>query len=105
MERTPNVDYDVDHWHGALFMTRRTEDKPNSEVVIAPLARPAEARELLPHRQDVKLEDTCVKDGHFVVMERSAEKGLQECRVFALPESHDFEEARPPAFFLCVCHA
>jgi protease II len=94
LNRTPDVDYDVDHWHGALFMTRRTSDTPNSEVAIAPLNDPGAARTLLPHRPDVKIEDTCVKEGYLAVVERSAEKGLQECVVYKLPASRDPEEAR-----------
>ena len=95
-KRTPDIDIDVDHWHGALFMTRRTKDTPNSEVLIAPLSDPASPRMLLEHREHVKIEDSCVTDGYFAIVERSAEKGLQECHVYTLPSSHKYEEVSQP---------
>lgn len=94
LQRTPDIDNSVDHWHGSLFIVRRTKDTPNSQILIAPLASPEDTRPLIEHREDVKIEDTCLADAHFAVIERSAQKGLQECRVFQLPESHDAADVR-----------
>ena len=94
LEREADVDYDLDHWNGSLFMTRRTKDTPNSEVLIAPLEAPGEARLLLEHRPDVKIEDTALSNDFFAVMERSAEKGLQECCVYELPSSREADAVR-----------
>lgn len=94
MPRTHDVDYHVDHWHGSLFMVKRTHDTPNSELVIAPLADPTQQHVLLEHRRDVKLEDVAVSERHLAVLERSAKVGLQECRVHKLPASKAASDVR-----------
>jgi protease II len=76
-------------------MCKRTRDTPNSEIYVAPLADPSDQRLLLAHRPDVKIEETSLSDGFYAILERSAKSGLQEIRVFKLPESKDQAEVRP----------
>lgn len=92
LERAPNVDYDIDHWQGSIFMCKRTSATPNSEIFIASLCDPSKQRLLLAHRPDAKIEETSLSDGFYVILERSAQLGLQEIRIFALPESKDQAE-------------
>jgi protease II len=89
LPREHDVDYGVDHWHGALFMTKRTSNTPNSELFIVPISDPSQQRLLLEHRHGFKIEDIALSGNFVAVLERSASTGLQECRVFALPNDKD----------------
>lgn len=89
LPREHDVDYSVDHWHGSLLMAKRTANTHNSELFIVPLSDPSQQRLLLEHRHEFKIEDFAVFENFVAVIERSSSSGLQECRVFALPESKD----------------
>ena len=84
LPRTTDVDYEVSHWNGHLFMVKRTASTPNSELLITTLENPTEQRSLRAHRDDVKIEDVHVFSGHIALLERV--NGLSECHVFKLPD-------------------
>ena len=67
----------------------------NFRLVTAPVADPAPARwrEVIPHREDVMLEDVDVFAGHYVVHER--EDGLVRLRVTTAPPADSHHVAFP----------
>ncbi|NVB38487.1 S9 family peptidase [Pseudenhygromyxa sp. WMMC2535] len=89
--REPKVEYDVGH-RGQWLFVRSNRDAENFQLLLAPLpAGPARAQSsaaqgswatLIPHREDVLLEDVDVFRGHMVVWERA--EGLQRLRVVPL---------------------
>jgi protease II len=93
--RQADVDYNAERWHDSWLFSRRTSATPNAELFVAPLSDFGARRLLLPHADDVKLEDFAVFDGHLALVLRR--QGLQECRVHALPSSKASDEvcARP----------
>jgi protease II len=93
LPRMHDVEYSVQHWHGHLFMVKRTTDTPNSEVLMTSLEDPSQQRSLRPHREDVKIEDMLVFDKHIAVLERV--NGLSECHVFELSDPSSAANVRP----------
>lgn len=92
LPRVTDVDYSVEHWHGHLFMVKRTSTTPNSEVYICPLEDPSKQRLLRAHTEEVKIEDVHVFKKHIALLERT--NGLSECHVFTLPEPDSSTEVR-----------
>ncbi|KAL6778529.1 hypothetical protein ACKKBF_B15125 [Auxenochlorella protothecoides x Auxenochlorella symbiontica] len=84
LPRAHETEYSVTTRGGALFVTLRDAARPNSEVLVAPLADPAALAVLVPHRDDVKLEGISLSAGHLVSFERR--EGLQQAVVYRLPE-------------------
>lgn len=84
LPRTADVDYSVAHWHGHLFMVKRTSSTPNSELFLSSLENPSQQLPLRAHRDDVKIEDVHVFNKHIALLERV--NGLSECHVFELPD-------------------
>ncbi|KAK9847217.1 hypothetical protein WJX84_005200 [Apatococcus fuscideae] len=83
LPRQTDVDYDVSHRQDHIFITIRDEERPNSELLVAPLSDPTQTKVLLPHREDVKLETIAVSEKYLTVFERI--KGLQVATIFKLP--------------------
>lgn len=83
LPRVPETEYSVDDRGEQLFITVRDAARPNSELLVAPLADPAAAAVLLPHREDVKLEGVEVGAHFLVAFER--QRGLQQAVVYPLP--------------------
>jgi oligopeptidase B len=83
-EREPDHEYDVDHGGDWFYIRTNGEGRRNFRLVTAPVAdpRPAHWRELVPHRDDVMLEDADVFADHYVLHER--EDGLLRLRVIDL---------------------
>ena len=82
--REKDHEYDVDHG-GALFYVRTNGGgRRNFRLVAAPMDDPSSERwtELIPHREDVMLDDVDVFASHYVVHER--EDGLVKLRVVDL---------------------
>jgi oligopeptidase B len=85
LPREKDHEYQVDHGRGPagdLFYIRTNgEGRRNFRLVTAPVAdpRPDHWRELIPHREDVMLEDLDVFAEHYVVHER--EDGLIRLRI------------------------
>jgi oligopeptidase B len=94
--RTPEHEYDVDH-RGGLFYIVTNDRGRNFRLVTAPVAdpRPENWTEVIPHRDDVMLEDVDLFSRHSVIHER--EGGFPRLRVasFETGESHPVEFPEP----------
>jgi len=71
--RQQDHEYDLDH-QGDRFLIRTNDRGRNFRLVEAPLGAPGEAnwRELIPHREDVMLEEVVAFEHHAVLCERVA---------------------------------
>jgi oligopeptidase B len=83
LPRIQGVEYSVEDRGDHLFIVLRDDDRPNSELLVAPLANPGAAAPLLPHRDDVKLEHVEVCRDYLVSFERR--QGLQQAVIYTLP--------------------
>ena len=96
VKRRKGLEYDIDH-HEDEFFIRVNDRGPNFRLVRAPVAdpRPANWREVIPHRPMVMLEEVEVFRDFWVAVER--DKGLLGLRVtdFATGKPHHvaFDEA------------
>ena len=79
--REKEHEYDVDHSGDFFYIRTNGDGLRNFRVVVAPVDDPGRGRwhELIPHREDVMLEDMDVFARHYVVHER--EEGLIRLRV------------------------
>ncbi|XP_024025988.1 uncharacterized protein LOC21405850 [Morus notabilis] len=82
--RVVGVDTTVNHRGNHFFITRRSEELFNSEVVACPLDNVSDTTILIPHRESVKIQDICLFSDHLVVYER--EDGLQKITIYGLPD-------------------
>ena len=91
--RTADHEYDVDH-RGELFYIVTNDRGRNFRLVSAPVAdpRPENWAEVIPHRDDVMLEDVDLFSRHSVIHER--EGGFPRLRVV----SFETGESRPVEF-------
>lgn len=91
--REKDHEYHVDHGGDRFYIRTNAGGRRNFRLVTAPVQDPSpnEWVELLPHREDVMLEDVDVFAGHYVVHER--EDGLPRIRVtdLATGVSHHIE--------------
>lgn len=83
LPRQHNVDYDVEHWHDAFLVLRRSADTPNSELWAVPLQDTTRHTVLLAHRPDVTLEHMEVSARHVVMFERA--EAMTRAVVHTLP--------------------
>ena len=94
--READHEYEVDH-RGELFYIRTNKGAKNFRVVTAPVSDPSQAnwKELVAHRQEVKIEDIDLFAGHLVLSEW--EKGLEEIEVldFQTNKLHRVEFPEP----------
>ncbi|KAK9830261.1 hypothetical protein WJX72_010654 [[Myrmecia] bisecta] len=81
--RENEVEYSIAHRGEHLYITLRDKKRPNSELLVAPLADPSKTKVLLPHRKDVKIESVCVCKDFLALFERV--QGLQVAMVYRLP--------------------
>lgn len=81
--RVQDVEYSVSHRGEHLYIVLRDQQRPNSELRVAPMSAPARQEVLLPHRSDVKLESISLSEQYLVAFERAG--GLQRATVYALP--------------------
>lgn len=79
--REPDHEYSVDHGGDLFYIRTNASGLRNFRLVVAPADDPVPARwrEIVPHREDVMLDDVAVFAGHHVVHER--EDGLERLRV------------------------
>src|SRR5262249_51145461 len=84
--REQDHEYHVDHGGDRFYIRTNGGGRRNFRLVTAPVEDPRPARwtEVLPHRDDVMLEDVEVLAGHYVVQER--QDGLVGLRVTALAD-------------------
>jgi oligopeptidase B len=82
--REPDHEYFVDHGGDRFYVRTNEGGRRNFRVVWAPVddPRPERWTELIPHREDVMLDDLDVFADHYVVHERQA--GLTRIRVTEL---------------------
>ena len=94
--RRHRVEYAVDH-HGDDFLVVTNDDAENFRLVAAPVADPRREnwREVIPHRDDVKLDSVDVFARHFVLYERA--EGLRRIRVMDVAGGavHAIEQPEP----------
>jgi oligopeptidase B len=78
--RQHKMEYYVEH-HGDKFYIMTNDQAVNFKVMAAPVARPAKPnwRDVLPHREHVKVDGIDPFENHLVVYER--ENGLRKIRV------------------------
>ncbi|GFS39690.1 prolyl oligopeptidase family protein [Actinidia rufa] len=81
--RVDGIDTSVSHRGNHFFITRRSEEFFNSEVLACPLDNTSATTILLPHRESVKIQDMQLFTDHLVVYER--EKGLPKITIYVLP--------------------
>jgi oligopeptidase B len=79
------VEYDLDH-HGDQFLIRTNAGAENFRLVAAPVADPAQRRDLIAPRPDVLIDSVDVFADYLVVWERRG--GLQQIRI-ARPDGGD----------------
>ncbi|KAK9810609.1 hypothetical protein WJX73_004170 [Symbiochloris irregularis] len=84
LPRKYNVEYDAYHRNGHVFLVVRDEQRPNSELLVAPLDRPTDTKVLLRHQDDVKLEGIVLSKNYVAVFQRK--KGLQVATIYSLPK-------------------
>ncbi|BBN08503.1 oligopeptidase B [Marchantia polymorpha subsp. ruderalis] len=81
--RVDGVDISVAHARNHFFITRRSEETYNSELLVSPIEDRSAPVVLLPHRPSVKLQSVSTSKDHIVVQER--ENGLVTLTVYMLP--------------------
>jgi oligopeptidase B len=79
MGREKDHEYEVDHGGGLFYIRTNGGGRRNFRLVTAPVSEPQRWAEVIPHREDVMLEDVDVFAGHYVVQER--QDGLIRLRV------------------------
>ena len=95
--REKDHEYDVDHGGDVFYLRTNGEGFRNFRLVTVPVSDPVRSRwrEVIPHREDVMLEDLDVFADHYVVHER--EEGLIRLRVteVATGTSHHVQFPEP----------
>jgi oligopeptidase B len=86
LPREHDHEYHVDHGGDVFYVRTNGGGRRNFRLVVAPVPDPRPERwtELIPHRDDVMLEDVEVFAGHYVVHER--EDGLARLRIATLAD-------------------
>jgi oligopeptidase B len=97
LPREHDHEYQVDHGGASFYIRTNGGRRRNFRLVEAPIAdpQPERWRELIPHRDDVMLEDLEVFAGHTVVQERR--EGLIGLRITSLADGsiHHVEFPEP----------
>lgn len=83
LPREQDREYSVTDRGDYLYITLRDKSRPNSELLVAPIANPQDSKVLIPHSREVKLDGVSVGESYMVVSERSG--GLERARVHVLP--------------------
>ena len=86
LAREKDHEYEVDHGAGRFYIRTNAGGRRNFRLVSAPDDDPRMENwtELIPHREDVMLEDVDAFASHYVVLER--EEGLNRLRVVTLTD-------------------
>ncbi|KAL2629641.1 hypothetical protein R1flu_014327 [Riccia fluitans] len=83
MPRVNGVDISAAHARDHFFITKRSEEFYNSELLVCPVNDLSAQVVLLPHRPSVKLQSVSTAQDHVIVEER--ENGLVTLTVYTLP--------------------
>jgi oligopeptidase B len=81
--RIEGIDTSVSHRGNHFYITRRSNEIFNSEILACPLDNPSATTVLIPHRESVKIQGVQLFADHLVVYER--ENGLPKVTTFRLP--------------------
>ncbi len=92
--RQKDMEYYVDH-HGDQFYISSNENAKNFKLMTVPTKNPAKAswKEIIPHRDSVKIDNFDLFKNHLVVYER--ESGLNHIRVINLTTNNDYRVEFP----------
>jgi oligopeptidase B len=87
--READLLYDIDHYNDTFFIRTNLEAK-NFRLMKTPIARTGKENwsEVIPHRQDVYLDDFELFNGYLVVSEKI--KGLDQLRIININTKEDF---------------
>ncbi|KAG2423507.1 hypothetical protein HXX76_015255 [Chlamydomonas incerta] len=83
LPRVQDTEYSVTDRGDWFFITLRDKARPNSELLLAPIADPAKAEVLIPHSREVKLDGVSVGADYLVACTRRG--GLERAAVHKLP--------------------
>lgn len=88
--RTPNLEYDVEHFGDYFYLHTNHNKAKNFQIMRTPTDQTTidHWEPLLPHREEVLIEDLELFDQFMVVNER--EQGLSRLRVIRLDKSADY---------------
>lgn len=81
--RVVGIDTSTSHRGNHFFITRRSEELFNSELLACPVDNTSETTVLIPHRESVKIQYIQLFMDHLAVYER--EGGLQKITTYRLP--------------------
>lgn len=96
LPREENVRTFADHHEGSFYLLTN-KDAKNFRLVRAPVARPADWQEVIPHNPAVKLEGIEVFARHLVIEER--EDGLPHLRAYEFATGRSSRLAMPEAAY------
>jgi oligopeptidase B len=94
--RVEGIEYGVEHRrvgvHDDFYVITNADDSPNFKLMVTPVATPGRSswREVIGHRDDVRIEGIDAFAGHLVLSERTA--GLEQLRVIELGEGAGHSE-------------
>jgi oligopeptidase B len=98
--RRDGVEYDIEHHHSAddgdrFFVVTNDDGAENFKLMVTPVDRPGrdQWREVVPHRDDVRLEGVDAFAGHLVLSERA--EGLERIVVRRLADDDTHVVAMP----------
>lgn len=87
MERKQNIQYWVEH-HEGQWLIRTNEGSEDFKIVSAPVDEPENQREILPHREGVRIDDILPLRHYWIFFERS--QGLDQIRIKDLRKDESF---------------
>ncbi|MGH8015154.1 MAG: oligopeptidase B, partial [Candidatus Zixiibacteriota bacterium] len=92
--RQKDMEYYVDH-HGDLFYISSNENAKNFKLMTTPVKTPAKVnwKEIIPHRDSVKIDGFDLFKNHLVVLER--ESGLNNIRIINMTGNEDYRVEFP----------
>ncbi|MCU1457481.1 MAG: putative prolyl oligopeptidase [Actinomycetia bacterium] len=94
--RVEGIEYGIEHRrtgvHDDFYVVTNADDSPNFKLMVTPVETPARNswREVIGHRDDVRIEGIDAFAGHLVVSERRA--GLEQLRVLEFGEGAGHSE-------------
>jgi oligopeptidase B len=93
--REQDVEYSVDHHDDRFFVVTNADGAENFKLVAAPVATPGREHwvEVVPHREDVKLDGAEAFARHLVLHERA--DGLRRLRILRLADGEQHVVAQP----------
>ena len=89
-ERIPELEYSISHYKDHFYIFTNADGAKNYKVMKTPVDQTDKPfwKEVLPHRENVLLEDIELFNDYWVVVER--EQGLSKIHVYTWDESEDY---------------